>query len=98
MRFYSYNRVRGDIVAQRFISIKEVVERICLSKTELYHRLNAGTFPRPIGLGPKKVVFLESEIEAWMQARLEEYDTSVTTRRLRARKAVGSRRDRRVEP
>jgi prophage regulatory protein len=85
-------------VAQRFISVKEVVERICLSKTELYHRLNAGTFPKPIALGPKKVVFLESEIDTWMQARMEECDTSVTFRRLRARKAVGSRRDRRVEP
>jgi prophage regulatory protein len=92
------NRARGGTVAQRFISIKEVVERICLSKTELYHRLKAGTFPKPVALGPKKVVFLESEVEAWMQARIEESDSSVAARRSRAVKAVESRRDRRVAP
>jgi prophage regulatory protein len=80
----------------RFISVKQTVDKICLSKTELYNRLNAGAFPKPIALGPRKVVFLESEIGAWMQARIEECDTSVRFRRLRARTAVSSRRDRRV--
>ena len=85
-------------MAERFISVREVVERICLSKTELYQRLKAGTFPKPVALGPKKVVFLESEIDAWMQARIEEGDRSVAFRRSRALKAVESRRDRRVAP
>ena len=85
-------------MAQRFISIKEAVERICLSKTELYQRLRAGTFPKPVALGPKKVVFLESEVEAWMRARIEEGDSSLALRRSRAVKAVGSRRDRRAAP
>ena len=82
----------------RFISAKQTVERICLSKTELYHRLRAGTFPTPVALGPKKVVFLESEVDAWMQARMEEGDNSVAFRRSRALKAVESRRDRRAAP
>jgi prophage regulatory protein len=85
-------------VAQSFLSIKEVIKRICLSKTELYHRLRAGTFPKPVALGPKKVVFLESEVDAWMQARMEEGDNSVAFRRSRALKAVESRRDRRAAP
>jgi prophage regulatory protein len=88
----------GSSVANRFISIKNVVEKICLSKTELYDRLRAGTFPKPIALGPKKVVFLESDVDAWMQARIEEGDSTVAFRRSRALKAVASRRDRRVTP
>jgi len=83
-------------MSERFISVKEAAERICLSKTELYHRLKAGTFPKSVALGPKKVVFLESEVEAWMRARMEESDSSIAFRRSRALKALESRRDRRV--
>ena len=83
-------------MAQRFISVKQVTERICLSKTELYLRMKAGVFPKPVALGPRKVVFLESEVEAWMQARIEEGDSSLAFRRSRAVKAVESRLDRKV--
>ena len=82
----------------RFISVKETIRKICLSKTELYDRLRAGTFPQPVSLGPRKVVFFESDIDAWMQARMEERDISVAFRRSRALKAVASRRDRMVSP
>ena len=82
----------------RFISVKETIRKVCLSKTELYDRLRAGTFPQPVSLGPRKVVFFESDIDAWMQARMEERDISVAFRRSRALKAVMSRRDRKVSP
>jgi prophage regulatory protein len=98
MIYSPHDPKEGFTVAQRFISVKEVLDRICLSKTELYERLKAGIFPKSIALGPQKVVFLESEIDAWMQARIEEGDRSVAFRRSRALKAVRSRRDRRVVP
>ena len=72
----------------RFISVKETIRKICLSKTELYDRLRAGTFPQPVSLGPRKVVFFESDIDAWMQARMEDRHGHATSRRSRARKAV----------
>lgn len=58
-------------MAERFITIKAVLDRVALSRTEMYRRLKAGTFPRSVALGPQKVVFLESEIDAWMQAQVE---------------------------
>jgi prophage regulatory protein len=85
-------------MGHRFISVKEVVKRICISKTGLYQKLKTGTFPKPVALGPKKVVFLESEVEAWIEARMSESDESVAFRQSRALKAVGSRRDRRILP
>jgi prophage regulatory protein len=85
-------------MSERFIDGKTVVRKVCLSKSEMYHRIKAGAFPRPVALGPRKVVFLESEIEAWMQARIKEGDSTVAFRRSRALKAVESRRDRRVAP
>lgn len=77
-------------MSERFISMNEVLDRICLSKTHLYRKINAGQFPRPVPLGPQKVAFLESEIEAWMAARLRarEQDEGVEDRRARAKLSV----------
>ena len=70
--------------------MNEVLDRICLSKTHLYRKINAGQFPRPVPLGPWKVAFLESEIEAWMAARLQarDEDEGAQARRERARMSV----------
>ncbi len=62
-------------MADRFISTAIVLDRVCLSKTHLYRKINAGEFPRPVPLGPKKVAFLESEVEDWMAARLRARET-----------------------
>jgi prophage regulatory protein len=77
-------------MGDRFISMNEVLDRICLSKTHLYRKINAGQFPRPVPLGPWKVAFLESEIEAWMAARLQarDEDEGAQARRERARMSV----------
>ena len=77
-------------MSERFISMNEVLDRICLSKTHLYRKINAGQFPRPVPLGPQKVAFLESEIEAWMEARLRARanDEGVEERRARASDSV----------
>ena len=77
-------------MGDRFISMSEVLDRICLSKTHLYRKINAGQFPRPVPLGPQKVAFLESEVEAWMADRLRarEQDEGTEARRERARHSV----------
>ena len=79
-------------MSDRFISMSEVLDRICLSKTHLYRKINAGQFPRPVPLGPQKVAFLESEVEAWMAKRLHarEQEEGVLSRRERARRSVNS--------
>lgn len=78
-------------MSDRFISMSEVLDRICLSKTHLYRKINAGQFPRPVPLGPQKVAFLESEIDEWMEARLHarENKEGASARRQRAKWSVG---------
>ncbi len=78
-------------MADRFISTAIVLDRVCLSKTHLYRKINAGEFPRPVPLGPQKVAFLESEVEDWMVARLRarEQDEGAEARRERATWSVG---------
>lgn len=81
-------------MAERFLTFKDTCAKVALSKTVIYARMRAGTFPRTIGLGPQKVVFLESEIDAWMQAQVQTAQQGEEWRRWRGKHAVGSRKDR----
>lgn len=84
-------------MVDRFLSVKQVLDSVCLSKTELYDRISAGTFPRSIPLGPRKVVFLQSQIDAWMQAQVDAA-SGLSARSEKARRAVAARRDRKEVP
>ena len=61
-------------MAERFLSMREVLNRTTLSKTHTYRLINAGRFPRPVPLGPHRVAWLESEVEGWMAERTAERD------------------------
>ncbi|MFI4957392.1 MAG: helix-turn-helix transcriptional regulator [Gammaproteobacteria bacterium] len=47
-----------------------VLKKTTLSKSEIYKRINEGTFPLPVRLGPCSVAWVESEIEAWIIAQI----------------------------
>jgi len=81
-------------VADRFISMDEVIDRVSFSKTHIYRKIADGTFPRPVPLGPHKVAFLEREIEEWIAARLDARDGEEgnEARRRRALSAARARR------
>lgn len=49
------------------IALPEVLRIISFSKTSLYTRMRAGTFPRPIRLGERSVRWIEREIHEWVQ-------------------------------
>ncbi|MFZ5722654.1 MAG: helix-turn-helix transcriptional regulator [Pseudomonadota bacterium] len=59
-----------------FLRLDEVIRRTKLSKTTIYdylnpkHRLYDPTFPTPISIGSRAVGWIESEIDAWMQAQV----------------------------
>lgn len=50
---------------------KQVEARTGLSRSTIYARINAGTFPRPVSLGEKAVGWIEAEIDAWLNARVQ---------------------------
>ena len=47
-----------------------------LSRSTIYQHKKEGTFPKPIRLGRKAVGWIESEIFAWLEARIAERNTS----------------------
>lgn len=57
---------------RRFIKRHEVELITGLSCTEIYRRVAASNFPKQITLGPKCVVWIESEVLTWVDERIAE--------------------------
>ena len=56
--------------ARRFIKRQDVESITGLSCTEIYRRIAAGAFPKQVTLGPKCVVWIEAEIQAWCDEQI----------------------------
>ena len=54
----------------RFLRVSEVVPMVGFAKNTLYARIRAGTFPKPIALGPQTTAFLEDEVLEWMKTQV----------------------------
>ena len=63
----------------RILRRLQVQDRTGFSRSSIYVGVKNGTFPSPIRLGEKAVGWIESEIDAWLDARVN------------ARKAGGAR-------
>lgn len=50
----------------RFIKLDEVKRLTSISTSEIYRRIGKDQFPKQITIGAKCVVWIESEILAWM--------------------------------
>ncbi|MGX9958574.1 helix-turn-helix transcriptional regulator [Xanthomonas euvesicatoria] len=58
---------------RRLLRIAQVIDRVGMSQTTIYDRMKKGTFPKPVPLGTL-VGWVESEIDAWIGARIAERD------------------------
>ena len=58
---------------RRLLRIAQVIDRVGMSQTTIYDRMKKGTFPKPVPLGTL-VGWVESEIDAWIDARIAERD------------------------
>lgn len=50
---------------------KQVEARTGLSRSTIYNRIQTGTFPAPVSIGPRAVGWIESEINSWLVAQIE---------------------------
>jgi prophage regulatory protein len=60
----------------RIVRLQEVRKLTGLSRSGLYRRMKEDAFPRAIGLGGRSVGWLEAEIAAWINQRVEERGTT----------------------
>lgn len=52
-----------------------VIEFTGYSKQSIYRLMNEGQFPQSIRLGANKVAWMESEVIAWLNSRVEQSKT-----------------------
>lgn len=58
----------------RIIRLSEVLANTGLARSTLYKYVADGAFPKPVSLGDRAVGWVESEIQDWVLARIEERD------------------------
>ena len=44
-------------MSERLIPAVVVLDRVCMSRTQLYRLINAGEFPKPVPVGRQRVAF-----------------------------------------
>ena len=52
------------------IRLPQVRQRVALSRSAIYLKISRGEFPAPVNLGARAVAWVDSEISAWIQARI----------------------------
>ncbi|ARU26062.1 AlpA family transcriptional regulator [Cellvibrio sp. PSBB006] len=61
----------------RIIRLSEVLARTGLARSTVYKYVGEGRFPKPVSLGDRAVGWVESEVQDWVLARIEERDTGM---------------------
>ena len=56
---------------------EKVEKRVGLSRSTIYLKIQEGSFPKPINLGPRAVGWIENEIDNWLMDRIETRDRGV---------------------
>ena len=54
----------------KFLRLTEVRSLTALSRSSIYAYMAAGTFPAPVNIGARSVAWIESDITAWIAARI----------------------------
>jgi prophage regulatory protein len=52
----------------RLLRLPEVIARVGLKRSAIYQRMSEGRFPKSRSLGPKCAVWVESEIDDWIDS------------------------------
>ncbi|MCB9989973.1 MAG: AlpA family transcriptional regulator [Rhodospirillales bacterium] len=61
---------------ERFLRLSDVMARTGLSRSSIYLSISKGNFPQNINLGSRSVGWLESEIDTWIQTRIDKRSTA----------------------
>lgn len=59
-------------MSKTFLRRRAVEAKTGLSRSDIYAKMQRSEFPRAIRLSSRVVVWIESEIEEWMVARIDE--------------------------
>ncbi|WP_312595459.1 helix-turn-helix transcriptional regulator [Stutzerimonas nitrititolerans] len=60
----------------KVLRLNAVVQVTGLARSTIYKLIGSGEFPRPVALTGRSVGWIESEVVAWIQLRIEARDTA----------------------
>ena len=58
-------------MSERILRRPAVESRTGLSRSSIYLKISEGTFPKPVSLGARAIGWLESEVDEWLESRIE---------------------------
>jgi prophage regulatory protein len=58
----------ASVPPPRLLRLPEVIDRVGLRRSAIYQRMSEGRFPKCRSLGPKCSVWVEAEINAWIDS------------------------------
>jgi len=57
---------------RRFYTITEVTQMTTLSRSTIYRKMEAGSFPHSIAISDHRIGWAAQDIEAWCEFRMED--------------------------
>ncbi len=67
-------------MSQVLIRLSEVQKRTGYSKAWIYRLLKENRFPQSVKIGSRSIAFVESEVDEWINQRIEERDALISTK------------------
>ena len=64
---------------QKFIRLPEVINRTGYQRSNIYLLMSQGQFPKSVSIGGRAVAWLESEVDSWIQERVDLRDHNEIT-------------------
>jgi prophage regulatory protein len=52
--------------SKKLLRLRQVIERVALSKSTIYRSMDDGSFPRPLKLGSRMVRWLSDDIDNYL--------------------------------
>jgi len=60
-----------NILQKQLLRLPQVKSITGLSKSSIYARISQGSFPRQISLGPRRGVWVDSDIQEWIGHQIQ---------------------------
>ncbi|MGZ9899002.1 helix-turn-helix transcriptional regulator [Shewanella gaetbuli] len=61
----------------KVLRLPDVIASTSLSRASIYAGMKQGSFPASISLGPNKIGWLESEVNDWIQEKINKRDSAI---------------------
>ena len=59
-------------MVHKILRLPDVIERVGFSRSSIYAFVGNGTFPKPVQIGIRAVGWLDSDVDDWLNAKIEQ--------------------------